>query len=172
VKKRLLLISTAIVVVLIGIALFFYRNPSTRVSNLETIVEGLGWKSVVLGNTRKSVIQFLGKPDNTEYFNTENTYFDDYYSEGIQINYNKLTNRVRSIFFYFGQIGNELYSNINRSTQGGISAKSTETEVLTVFGKPIQDSTGICGGVTCRRIVYKGIDFRFEENKLVRISVF
>jgi hypothetical protein len=49
-------------------------------------------------------------------------------------------------------------------------AYTIEAEVIEAYGQPKEDYSGGFP-ITCRRMVFEGIDFRFENNVMVRIGI-
>ena len=48
---------------------------------------------------------------------------------------------------------------------------SSVQDVIKAYGKPIHDYSGQDGSLPWRRVAFKGIDFRFENDKMVRIAI-
>lgn len=174
--KSLLLI--LLIVLITGITFTIYTHqPKPKVirqpviSEEDVIIKGQGWKHIVLGATRENIVNVLGKPDQTiPYYN--DIYFLDYYQQGIQINFDKNSNTAHAIFFYNNQTDSKQFVPFTKGTDKGINFTSTDDDVLQKYGKPQKDYRGNDKGMDWRRIVYSNIDFRFENGKMVRISVF
>jgi hypothetical protein len=58
-----------------------------------------------------------------------------------------------------------------RGAEKNINWQSPIDEVKTAYGKPVEEFLGKDSGGTWNRIVFDGIDFRFENGQMVRISV-
>jgi len=173
--KSLLLI--LLVVLIAGTAFTIYTHqPKLKVihqpvmSEGDVIIEGQGWKHVVLGATKDDIVNVLGKSDNRSVYHE--AYFLDYYQQGIQINFDTTSNTVETIFFYHNQADSKQYAPFIKGTDRGINFSSTVDEVLQKYGKPQNDYKSNDNGMDKRRIVYPNIDFRFENGKMVRISIF
>ena len=173
--KSLLLI--LLVLLVAGTAFTIYTHqPKQKVihqpviSEEDVVIEGHGWKHIVLGATRDDIVNVLGKPDQTIPY--DDAYFFDYYQQGIQINFDKSSNTAYTIFFYNNQIGSKQFAPFSKGTDKGINFTNTADEVIQTYGKPQHDYKSNDKGMDMRRIVYSNIDFRFENGKMVRISVF
>lgn len=173
--KSLLLI--LLVVVIAGTAFTIYTHqPKPKIvhqpviSEEDVIIEGQGWKNIVLGATRDDIVNILGKPDQTIPYS--DVYFFDYYQQGIQINFDKTSDAAQTIFFYNNQADSKQFSAFTKQTNKAVGFDSTVNEVIQKYGKPQKDYKSNDKGMDMRRIVYSNIDFRFENGKMVRISVF
>lgn len=172
-NKKLLLVGLIITLVF-GLGCVDNKSPKSDIygekkitpSDADVIIEGQGWKSVILGATRDSIDQELGKPKKISDF--KDVYFGEYYSQGIEINYDKSTDRARAIFFYHSDIDNPEFNNFNKETDRNIGFKSMAEDVINIYGEPFKDFEED----NWRRIEYGDIDFRFVNGKMVRISVF
>jgi len=131
----------------------------------EPIVAGRGWSQVVIGAPQRIVESVLGE-GTRRYFDNE-VYFLDYPTKGIQISFNDKTKTVHAIFFYNGQTRYDDFLTPELKTDKGIDWASTPEGVIKTYGKPKNDFKGD----GWQRIVYEGIDFRFENGKLVRIGI-
>lgn len=167
-KKFIFALIIAILVVS-GLVIFLQLNRTASISDEDVIFARQGWKAVVLGATRESVDKFLGSPENIRDYS--DVYFADYYSKGVEVNFNKLTNRAKAIFFYHRQYDMLNFNSFNKKTNKGIGFDNTVEEVLRVYGKPTEDYNGQDNQGTWQRVAYKGIDFRFENGRMIRISV-
>jgi len=138
----------------------------------EPIIAGVGWSRIIRGATRKNVEVLLGKGEGDERNpNLKDVYFREYKQNGIQVSYKQATDRVEAIFFYNGQRLDPGYVTPFLRTEKGIDWNSSPKDVLTAYGEPVGDFGGPNPRGTWRRIEFKGIDFRFENDILVRISV-
>ena len=99
------------------------------------------------------------------------TYFKDYAPKGVQVSFENASNEVHAIYFYNGQRGSEEVGKFCGRTDKGISWQSSVDEVRKAYGQPTADYSGSDKGGTWERLVFAGIDFRFENGKLVRISI-
>ena len=129
------------------------------------IVAGKGWGKVCLGVDLNTVESVLGKGEGRSTYS--DVYFKDYLAKGIQISYNNSDNTIHAIFFYNGQRRYESFVTPGVKTDKGINWKSSPEDVIKAYGKPKEDHQG----EDWRRIVFEGIDFRFENGVMVRIGI-
>jgi hypothetical protein len=135
----------------------------------DTIVEGHGWKNIVLGATKDNIVNAVGEP--SEVLNYSDVYFYNYYPLGIQINFNRVLNTTKAIFFYNNEADSKQFSAFTKRANKGVGFDSLADDVIQKYGEPQNDHTGNDKGIDWRRIEYSNIDFRFENSKMVRISV-
>ena|GEM_PF-2534992 len=135
----------------------------------EAIVAGYGWGEVHLGARKEKLDKILGEGELLDTYS--DIYFVDYLAIGLQISFSVNSNEVQAIFFYNNQKSSERFSTFAGKTSTGIDWNSTVEEVIDAYGPPIQDYHGADSGIPWRRLVFDGIDFRFEDNKMVRIAV-
>lgn len=129
------------------------------------VVAGKGWGVVVLGAKRKDVESVLGEgKDRSKY---DDVYFVDYPEKGIQVSYKNGKDTLANVYFYNQQRRYENFSTASVKIDKGISWNSTPDELIKAYGKP----KGDFDSGDMRRIVFKGIDFRFEGGKMVRIGI-
>jgi hypothetical protein len=133
------------------------------------IVAGEGWGVVRLNAKRADVETALGKGANL--YKSREVYFIDFADKGIQVSFNNSNDTVHAIFFYNGQRRSENFSVFDGAADKGINWSSSEEEVLKAYGKPKNDFGGPDWGGSWRRLVFEGIDFRFENKKMVRIGI-
>jgi hypothetical protein len=89
--------------------------------------------------------------------------------QGIQISYNNSDDTLHNIYFYNQQRRYEHFIPFAGKTDKGIDWKSSPTDVIKAYGKPTGDYGG--PGWGWRRLVFDGIDFRFENGAMVRIGI-
>lgn len=75
---------------------------------------------------------------------------------------------VHGIYFYNGQRDSPEFRVFCGQVDKGINWQSSIEEVKKAYGEPIAEFSG---SGTSKRLVFDGIDFRFENGKLVRIGV-
>ena len=131
------------------------------------IIAGEGWGTVRLGASSKAVDHLLGEGQAGHRYS--GGYFKDYLAKGVQVSFDN-ANTVHAIFFYNRQQGDEEFGVFCGRTDRGINWKSSADEVKKAYGQPTADHSGGPGGAW-ERLVFAGIDFRFESGKMVRISI-
>ena len=133
------------------------------------IVAAEGWGAVRIGASSTSVDAFLGAGQPSSRYS--DTRFEDYAPKGIQVLFENTGNTVHAIYFYNGQRGDDKFGVFCGRTDRGISWHSSAEEVKRAYGGPTAEYSGTDSGGTWQRLVFAGIDFRFENGKLVRIGV-
>ena len=132
------------------------------------IVAGKGWGKVQVDAKRDEVETILGKgegQEGSEYLT--GVYFRQYPEMGIEVSYTHQENKVVAIFFYNKQHRYEKMATSQVKTDKGIDWSANYKQIRKVYGKPKENYSGD----SWRRVVYEGIDFRFENNVIVRIVV-
>jgi hypothetical protein len=132
------------------------------------VVAGEGWGSVRLGSDLTVVQASLGTGQAGEKYS--DSYFREFPKKGIEVLFEK-AGIVRAIFFYNGQQDVEGFGRFCGQTDKGIIWQSSPEEVKKLYGQPSDDFSGQDSGGTWERLVFAGIDFRFENGKMVRIGV-
>lgn len=129
------------------------------------VVAGVGWGTVRIGATRNTAESLLGEgsPESTY----SDSYFMSYPQMGVEVLYNKSRDAVVAIYFYNGQRGDERIGAFCGQTDKNISWESNVDDLRVAYGVPEADYSGS----GWERIVFQGIDFRFENGKMVRIGV-
>jgi hypothetical protein len=137
-----------------------------NVSESETkIAEGQGWGSVQVGASFGSIQAALGKATPSEEFS--DVHFVEYRSRGIEISLNRADDKAHAIYFYNHQGGSGQFGVFCGQTTKGINWNSTMDDVRNAYGHPSADFIQGESG----RLQFPGIDFRFENGKLVRIGI-
>jgi hypothetical protein len=131
------------------------------------IIAGKGWGKVSIGADRRTVESVIGSGENRSRF--DDVYFLDYPAKGIQVSYNNSDNTLHTVYFYNGQRRYENFAPFQGRTNKGVDWKSSPGDVIKVYGKPKEDNEG--PGWGWRRLVFEGIDFRFENGTMVRIGI-
>jgi hypothetical protein len=129
------------------------------------IIPGEGWGPVRIGASSKAVDALLGKMQAGNGY--KDGYFKEYAPKGIQVNFNAKTNTVQAIFFYNGQRGDEQIGFFCGETLNGVGWQSSVEDVKHAFGNPKAEYSG----ADSVRLEFDGIDFRFEDGKMVRIGI-
>lgn len=137
-------------------------------SQLEIIADQ-GWGPIRVGEPQKAVEALLGKGKSGSRYS--NAYFEDYEVKGIQVLFNNASNTVRAIYFYNGQRDSPEFASFCGQVEKSISWQSSIDDVKKAFGTPAKEFSGTDVGGTWTRLVFDGIDFRFENGKMVRIGV-
>jgi len=134
-----------------------------------TIVAGEGWGPVRIGAASKTVDAFLGEGQLDS--RGSGVYFKDYPQKGVQVSFESTSNTVHAIYFYNGQRGDEQVGVFCGRTSTGVDWQSSVDEVKRVYGRPTADFSGTDLGGNWQRLVFQGIDFRFENGIMVRIGI-
>jgi hypothetical protein len=129
------------------------------------IVGGVGWGVVRLGADLKAVEAALGVGHRSDKFS--DVYFVEYRPRGIEISFNNSDRTVHAIYFYNRQQGSEQFGVFCGQTDKGVNWNSTIDDVKSLYGLPSADFLDGKSG----RLEFKGIDFRFENGRLVRIGI-
>jgi hypothetical protein len=80
-------------------------------------------------------------------------------------------NIVHAIFFYNGQRTGPLVGIFCGKAEKDIDWHSSASDVINAYGQPAQEFGSPDGGYEWQRLVFTGIDFRFEYAQMVRIGV-
>jgi len=134
-----------------------------------TIVAGSGWGKICIGTDRSEVEEILGKGEFLPKF--DGVYLLIYKPKGIRVSLSNIDQTVHVIYFYNKQKGFEDFAVFNGKTSTGIDWNSTVDQVIKAYGKPIEDYSGNNTSGNWRRLAFKGIDFVYEDGRLVRICV-
>lgn len=141
-------------------------------STPSTIVAGVGWGPVHIGAAFKDVDAFLGEGEVTSRY--RDSYFKDYTQKGVQVLFESAdgTNgTVRAIFFYNRQRDHDEFATFCGDTNKNINWRSSVEDVKKAYGQPTEEFSGTDTGGSWNRIVFAGIDFRFENKRMVTIGV-
>jgi hypothetical protein len=133
------------------------------------IVAGEGWGPVRIGAALQAVDDFLGDGQSRNKYS--DGYFKDYVPKGVQVSFENASNKVHAIYFYNGQRDKQEFGIFCGRTDTGVNWQSSIDEVKKVYGHPTAAYSGTDGGGTWQRLVFAGIDFRFENEKLVRVGI-
>lgn len=134
-----------------------------------SIVAGTGWGPVHIGAGAKTIDDFLGKGRLAGKYSE--VYFKNYEMKGIQVSFENASNKVHAIYFYNGQRNDNQFQTFCGRTEEGVTWQSSVEEVKKAYGQPSGVYSGKDAGGNWKRLVFAGIDFRFEDEKLVRIGV-
>jgi hypothetical protein len=133
------------------------------------IVAGEGWGPVRIGAPSKTVDAFLGEGRPSRKYG--HVYFKDYETKGIQVSFENDSGTVHNIYFYYRQGDSPEFAVFCGLVDKGISWQSSVEDVKRAYGQPTAEFSGTYLGVIWKRLVFEGIDFRFENEKMVRIGI-
>jgi hypothetical protein len=133
------------------------------------IVAGEGWGPVRIGATSKTIDAFLGDGKSARKFSK--VFFRDYVQKGIQVSFENDSGVVHSIYFYNGQRDDPEFRVFCGQVDNGINWQSSVDDVKKAYGQPTSEFSGTDSGGTWKRLIFDGIDFRFENEKMVRIGI-
>jgi len=133
------------------------------------IVPGEGWGPVHIGAAFPSVDAFLGEGRLGK--KLSHVYFKDYPRRGIQVSFENDSGTLHNVYFYNRQLDSPEFDVFCGEVDKGINWKSSVDDVKNAYGQPTSDFSGAYFGITWRRLVFEGIDFRFENEKMVRIGI-
>ena len=129
------------------------------------IIAGKGWGKVSIGIDRRTVESVIGEGEDRSRY--DDVYFVDYPVKGVQISYKNSDNTLYNVYFYNGQHRYENFAPFRVKTDKGITWKSSPNDVIKAYGNPKENYEG----PGWRRLVFEGIDFRFENGTMVRIGI-
>jgi hypothetical protein len=92
-------------------------------------------------------------------------YFKDYETRGIQVSFENDSGTVHNIYFYHWQGDSPEFAVFCGLVDKGISWQSSVEEVKRAYGQPTAEFKGTCLRVISKRLVFEGIDFRFENER-------
>src|SRR5882672_9199025 len=133
------------------------------------IVAGEGWGPVRIGAAFKAVDAFLGEGQSGRKYSQ--VFFKDYAPKGIQVSFENGSGAVHEIYFYNGQRDDPKFRVFCGRVDKGINWQSSVDDVKKAYGPPTAEFSGTDSGGTWKRLVFDGIDFRFENEKMVRIGI-
>jgi len=133
------------------------------------IIADEGWGPVRLGAPQEEVEAFLGKGISGSRYS--DVYFENYETKGLQVSFNNASNTIHAIYFYNGQQDDPEFASFCGEVDKEINWRSSINDVKKAFGTPIKEFSGTGPGGTWTRLAFAGIDFRFENGKMVRIGV-
>jgi hypothetical protein len=144
----------------------FAQQPKAK--SEPVIVAGYGWGAVHVGAKREDVEVVLGKGEGYEGSKyLKGVYFREYPDKGIQVSYTHQEDKVEAIFFYNKQHRYENLVTASVKTEKGIDWSASPKKVKKAYGKPKENYSG----TGWRRMVFEGIDFRWENDVMVRIGI-
>jgi hypothetical protein len=133
------------------------------------IIAGEGWGPVRVGAASKTVEAFLGEGKSGRTYS--DVYFKSYLPNGLEVSFENTSNTVHAIYFYNRQRDEEEFGVFCGRTDKGIRWQSSIEEVKRAYGQPTAEFSGNDSGGNWNRLVFAGIDFRFENGKMVRIGI-
>jgi hypothetical protein len=153
-----------------------FRVFEARLRGRETILPGAGLGKILsIGATRDSIESLLGKGDDlAPAFHLSETNMVEYRSPRIIASYGQSSRVLEAIYFHAAR---PRYPNDNVSTfktDKGIDWTATVGDVRKAYGPPISSDSGrydAMRSIEWKVLDYPGIEFRFENERLVRIGV-
>src|SRR5258708_3460116 len=133
------------------------------------IVAGEGWGPVRIGAASKAVDAVLGEGRTSRKY--AHVYFKNYGLKGIQVSFENDSSTVHTMYFYNQQRDSPEFGVFCGEVDKGINWQSSVEDVKRAYGQPTAEFSGTYLGVTSKRLVFEGIDFRFENEKMVRIGI-
>ncbi len=129
------------------------------------IVAGFGFGAVRLGVSYKKVEASLGAGRRGS--KHKDVYFVDYFAKGVQVSFASQNDTVHAIYFYNHQEDEPEFEPFCGDTEKGLNWQSSIEDAKKLYGQPLAEYS--MSGAT--RLVFDGIDFRFENGRMVRIGV-
>jgi hypothetical protein len=160
--KPLMILPTALFLCFSGV-------PLSGQNTSATITASSGWGEIVLKKSKYGVEKALGPGELTPIVGSG--YYLDYPAKGLRIFFTAGDNLVQSIIFYNKQRGFERFATFRGATPDGLDWQSSADQVIGAFGKPAKDVSGKNSDCAWRRLVFKGIDFIYEDGRMVRIGI-
>jgi hypothetical protein len=140
----------------------------TKIDSPPLIVAGRGWGEVHVDATRQAVESLLGAGEGQEGSKyLDGVYFREYPDKGVQVSYTHKEDKVVAVFFYNKQHRYENLATAPVKTDKGIDWTASPDQVKKAYGKPKANYSG----TGWRRMVFEGIDFRWENGVMVRIGI-
>jgi hypothetical protein len=133
------------------------------------IVAGEGWGPVRIGAAAKAVDAFLGEAKSVRRYS--NVHIKDYVTKGVQVSFENDSGTVHNVYFYNQQRDSPDFGVFCGQVDKGINWQSSVDDVKRAYGQPTAEYSGSYLGGSWRRLVFAGIDFRFENEKMVRIGI-
>jgi hypothetical protein len=133
------------------------------------IIAGEGWGPVRIGVASKTVDAFLGEGRRSRKY--AHVYFKNYELKGVQVSFENDSDTVHNMYFYNQQRDSPEFRVFCGQVDKGINWQSSVDDVKKAYGQPTAELSDTYLGVTSKRLVFEGIDFRFENEKMVRIGI-
>lgn len=133
------------------------------------VVAGEGWGPVRIGAAIKTVDALLGEGQSSREYSK--VFYKDYAAKGIQVAFENPGRTVHNMYFYNGQQGSPEFGVFCGQVDMGINWQSSVDDVKKAYGQPTAEYSGTYAGVAWKRLAFEGIDFRFENEKMVRIGI-
>lgn len=96
--------------------------------------------------------------------------FKDYGLKGIQVSFENDSSRVHNMYFYNQQRDSPEFGVFCGEVDKGINWQSSVEDVKRAYGQPTAEFSGTYLGVISKRLMFEGIDFRFENEKMGLVS--
>ena len=152
-----------------ALALSVLSFAQTIEKKAPVIEAGKGWGEVVIGAKREKIDALLGEHTAPE--EHLGTTLVGYTAKGIHVSFDE-DDEADAIYFYNKAREHENYATFQGKTDKGIDWSATPEQIIRAYGKPDTEvGSEKNDAEQWRRFVYEGIDFYFEDGKLVRIGV-
>ena len=133
------------------------------------IVPGEGWGPVRIGAASKAVDAFLGEGRTKRKYS--NVHLKDYPLQGVQVAFENGSSTVHHMYFYNRERDSPEFAVFCGQVERGITWQSSVDDLKRAYGQPTATFSGTDVGGTWIRLAFAGVDFRFENGKMVRIGV-
>jgi hypothetical protein len=134
-----------------------------------TISAGHGWGAVHIGAASSEVDAFLGARESSRKYS--NVHVEEFRTKGIEVGFENDSGAVHNIYFFNHQWESPEFAAFCGKLDSGVDWQSSVDDVKKAYGVPISDFKGTDPSGTWERLVFTGIDFRFENEKMVRIGI-
>lgn len=144
-----------------------------RLKMNETILPGSGLARTVVGASREQIELSLGKGENLEpAFHQAETDIVEYRSSRVIAVFGRDSNLLQAVYFHAGPQYVQPISTFK--TDKGLNWYASIADIRAAYGKPLAENSGVYDAlktIQWRVLEYSGIEFRFENERLVRIGV-
>ena len=136
---------------------------------VKKVISGKGWGGVIIGATKEKINSEIGEFEIIH--KNENIYVALYNDIGAELIFYVKDNTVRNMYFYRKGADNVFYIYNGKTFKGKTDKKidlnNSVNDVIDAYGKPLKHHKG----KSWQRIIYDGIDFKFQNNRMVRIGI-
>lgn len=134
-----------------------------------------GWGAIKIGTSESAVTDVLGEPDAQQEYPAMGgrpaVVFYDYVDAGIQVGFVKPQMTVNALFCFAGTGDHADFARFAAGTDQGITWASKPEDVIAAYGKPINGYMSDDGGREWRRLAYRDMSFRFQNDVLETIAI-